>query len=270
VADELVFRTDLYRGTAAYYDRYRSPYPHELFDDLCRRHPVSGHGRLLDLACGVGHIALPLAGHFEEVLAVDQESEMVDFGREKASAAGASNITWAVGAAESIPLAGSFELITVGNAFHRMKRRAVAERMLAWLQPGGAAALVWGSGPWRGGRDWQRAADELINRWLAKLGAGDRVPADWEAAMDRDPHERVLADVGFDYVGSFKFSVAETWTVESLTGYMYSTAGLNRGALGDQLGAFEAELAEVLLSHSPADRFEVQTSYAYELARKSS
>lgn len=267
MAEELFFRSDLFRGTAPYYDRYRAPYPQVLFDDLCGRLPISGRGRLLDLACGTGHIAFPLATRFKEVVAIDQEAEMVAFGAAKASKAGVENITWTAGSVETASVHGSFELITIGNAFHRVKRRVVAERMLTWLQPGGGAALVWGSGPWRGGLDWQRAADELIKRWIANL-AGDRVPADWEAVMDRDPHERILAEAGFDYAGRFEFSAEETWTVQSLTGYMYSTSGLNREALGGQIGAFERELADLLLSHNASDRFEVAASYAFELARK--
>jgi SAM-dependent methyltransferase len=268
MSEELFFRTDLFRGTAPYYDRYRSPYPQPLFDGLCGRLPVSGRGRLLDLACGTGYIAFPLASRFKEVVAIDQEAEMVAFGAAKAAEAGVENITWAAGSAETAPVSGPFELITIGNAFHRVKRRVVAERMLAWLQPGGGVALVWGSGPWRGGLEWQRAADELIRRWLAKLGAEDRVPADWEAVIDRTPHEQILAEAGFDYAGRFDFSAEETWTVQSLTGYMYSTSGLNREALGGQIGAFERELADLLLSHNASDRFEVAVSYAYELARK--
>jgi trans-aconitate methyltransferase len=61
---ESIFRTDLYRGTAAFYARFRPPYPASLLEDLAARLPVSGRGRLLDLACGTGQAALPLAKRF--------------------------------------------------------------------------------------------------------------------------------------------------------------------------------------------------------------
>ncbi len=52
------FRSDLYKGTARYYDSYRVPYPATLLDDLAIRAGLSGAGRLLDLACGLrsGHL----------------------------------------------------------------------------------------------------------------------------------------------------------------------------------------------------------------------
>lgn len=265
---DLSFRTDLYRGTAPYYDRYRRPYPGALLDDLSRRAAVSGSGRLLDLACGTGQVASALAGRFAEVVALDQEPGSVAFGRAKAEAAGVTNIAWATGAAETAQLEGPFEMVAVGNAFHRLDRPAVAARMFSWLAPGGTAVLLWGGIPGRGDQPWQRAMSGLFEEWIARLGVSDRVPAGWEQAMDRYPHSRVLAEAGFDYVGRFDFVAEQTWTVESLTGFGYSTSFLNRAALGDRSTDFERELADLLASHEPTGIFHESTDYAYELAVK--
>src|SRR5258708_1838492 len=75
--DGIRFRRDLYRGTAAYYDKYRLPYPPALIDDLVARTALSGAGRLVDLACGPGLVAFALCSHFAEVWAVDQEADMI-------------------------------------------------------------------------------------------------------------------------------------------------------------------------------------------------
>jgi SAM-dependent methyltransferase len=237
-------------------------------DDLCERLPVSGTGRLLDLACGTGQIAFPLAGKFAETWAVDQEAESVAYGRAKADERGIANITWVTGAAESVELDRPFELISVGNAFHRLNRRLVAERMYSWLQPGGGAALLWGGLPWAGARPWQKAMAELFEDWMVKTGTTDRVPAGWEAAIDQDPNEQLLGGAGFDYVGSFDFSVEQTWTVEMLTGFVYSTSVLNRAVLGDRIPEFEGEVAERLVPFGPDGTFELVANYAYEVARR--
>ncbi len=265
---ELSFRADLYGGTAPYYDCYRPPYPDALFDDLCQRLPVSGAGRLLDLACGTGQMALPLARRFTEVWAVDQELGMVAYGRDKAEAAGVTNIRWVAASAETVTLAGRFELVAVGNAFHRFHRAVVAERVHSWLQPGGGLALVWGGLPWEGVEAWQRAVTALLKGWVAKVGATDRVPSGWQQVMDRHPHEQVLLEAGFEYVGKFEFVVEQAWTVETLTGFVYSTSFLNRDVLGDRATAFERDLAEVLQSHVLDGVFHESTRYAYQLARK--
>jgi SAM-dependent methyltransferase len=261
------FRTDLYRGTAPYYDRYRAAYPGALFDDLRQRSAVTGPGRMLDLACGTGQIAIPLGQHFHSVCAVDQEPETVAYGRAKAERLGVTNITWVTGSAETVVLGGPFDLITIGNAFHRLNRAVVAERALAWLKPGGSVAVIWGDVPWRGDRPWQRAMEETFLEWAAKTGATDRVPAGWEAAMTSDPHEQVLRRAGFDYAGTFVWAVEQTWTVESLAGYLYSTSVLNRTVLGHRSDEFEKEFTERLLPYATDGRFYESANYAYELAR---
>ncbi|MFF4213285.1 hypothetical protein ACFYZE_28865 [Streptomyces sp. NPDC001796] len=64
---EVRFEPGLYQGTAAYYDRFRLPYPDAMISDLVRRTTPSGSGRLLDLASGTGQFAFPLRGWFAEV-----------------------------------------------------------------------------------------------------------------------------------------------------------------------------------------------------------
>src|SRR5437899_4324455 len=72
------FPVDAFAGTATYYVRYRVPYPAGLLKDLTARTGITGEGRLLDLACGPGRIALALVSSFREVWAIDREAEMVE------------------------------------------------------------------------------------------------------------------------------------------------------------------------------------------------
>ncbi|GAQ58817.1 class I SAM-dependent methyltransferase [Streptomyces acidiscabies] len=97
------FRPDLYRGTAGYYDCFRLAYPDTMLTDLIRRTSPSGHGRLLDLACGTGQLAFPLRAGFAEVWAVDAEADMGEVVRAKVEAGGdvADVEVGAVGAASS-------------------------------------------------------------------------------------------------------------------------------------------------------------------------
>ncbi len=103
---------------------------------------------------------------------------------------------------------------------------------------------------------------------MARVGATDRVPAGREAAIEKDPHAEVLRRAGFDYGGRFEFSVQQTWTVESLTGFAYSTSFLNHEALGDRLVAFERDLADRLAPYEAEGTFGLVAGYAYDLARR--
>jgi 2-polyprenyl-3-methyl-5-hydroxy-6-metoxy-1,4-benzoquinol methylase len=133
-------RADAFAGAAEDYARYRLPYPAALLSDLTRRAGLSGHGRLLDLACGPGRVALALAGMFREVDAVDLEPEMIAEARRQAGQRGVSKVRWSVGRAEDFEAsAGSYELVTVGEAFHRLDQQRVAAK----VSPGWRPAARW-------------------------------------------------------------------------------------------------------------------------------
>ena len=262
------FRTDLYAGTAEHYDRFRPSYPAALIDHLRARVPVGPASRVLDLACGTGQVAFALAGHVREVVAVDQEREFVAFGTRKAARLGVTNVRWVAGAAEDVALAGDFDLVAVGNAFHRLEREAVARRLVAHLRPRGCVALLWSDSASRGDRDWQRVLHETLAGWTELVGARDRVPAGWEEAIVRDPHEAVLRRAGLVDDGSFEFTAVERWSVDSLVGFTFSTSVLSRAALGDHAGEFEADVRRRLLACQDDGAFEQDVSYAYQLARR--
>ena len=268
MAAEPRYRKDLFKGTADYYDRFRPPYPPPLLEDLRARVPLGGTGRLLDLACGTGQVAFALAADVAEVWAVDQETELIELGTRKAQRLGVTNIRWIAAAAEDVALEGAFGLVAVGNAFHRLDRDAVARRIVPHLSARGCVVLLWGGTPWRGDRRWQQVLDDTLERWRDAVGAHDRVPEGWQEVIDRDPHERVLRRAGLSYEGEFEFSLVERWSVESLTGFVYSTSFLNRAVLGHHADAFEHDLRRQLLACCPGGVFEQDLTFAYELARR--
>jgi SAM-dependent methyltransferase len=269
MADEVRFATDLFRGTADAYERYRLPYPATMIADLVRRAQVSGHGRLLDLACGPGQLAFPLRGWFAEVWAADQEPDMVAAVRARAATAGTGDLRPVVSSAETLDAQPEyFELAVVGNAFHRLDRDLVAGRIFGWLQPGGHLALCWSSQPWNGEQSWQRALAAALDRWKAALGAETRIPAGWEEARSRRPDSAVLSDAGFELAGSHEFTIDHRWTVPELAGLIRSTSFLPAPVLADQGPAFDADLAASLHPHTDDGGFTETVSFIYDLARK--
>src|SRR5262245_7424022 len=206
-----------FTGTASYYARYRPAYPEAFLSDLRSRASTSGHGAMLDLACGPGRVAIPMAPYFGNVLAVDVEPEMIAVGEQEASARSVANIEWRVARAENLELApGSLELITIGEAFHRLDQSLILEHALRWLEPRGALATLGGEPVWRGNEKWKRVLADVVNTWT-----GQEVDTNWGT-----PTEELRA-AGFtveDHVWGFE----KTWTCESIVGFMYSTSIASR------------------------------------------
>jgi ubiquinone/menaquinone biosynthesis C-methylase UbiE len=270
----LEFRRDLYRGTARYYDRFRLPYPRPLIEDLARRAGASGedaagHGRLLDLACGTGQLAFALRGYFGEVWAVDQEPGMIEVVTDKIRAAGIGNMRPLVASAEGLAAPeATFDLVVIGNAFHRMRRETVAANVLRWLRPRGLLALVWSRGPSDGGQPWQRVLAATMARWQERARAKDRIPSGYQADRNERPDGAILHDTGFELAGYQEFLVTHEWVPETLTGYLFSTSVLSRVALGGLAAGFEHDVRRELLSCDPSGRFEQVIDFALELARR--
>lgn len=266
---DLEFRPDLYDGAAGDYDRFRVPYPKALTDDLAARSAATGTGVLLDLACGTGQITFALRDRFAEVWAVDQEPDMVRVVGEKATALGATNIRRIVSAAEQLSApAGTFDLIAMGNAFHRLRRRRIAASAFNWLRPGGFLALLWGGGPCPGTAAWQQALSAANDRWKARPGVDGRIPAEWESERAETPDEAILGDCGFEPIGRYTFSVDHEWTADTLIGHAYSTSVLSRAALGGLAADFEADVRRELAASDAVGRFRQVIEFAYDLFRK--
>ncbi len=262
------FRADLYRGTARFYDEFRPAYPQPLLDDLIVRARITGAGRLLDLACGTGQITFGLAANFVEIWAVDQEPEAVEFARAKARRDGVDNVRWIAGRAEDVEADGLFELVAIGNAIHRLQRRVIAESAMRWLVPGGHLALLWGNPPWNGSQQWQQVLADTMHRWTREAATTERVPANLDQHLAEEPDTTVLAAAGFTIVGAFDFAIPYEWSVEKLTGFMYSTSVLSQPALGRSVQAFERDVHARLLAVEPAGVFREEISFSYTLARR--
>jgi len=262
------FRADLYRGTSADYDRFRLRYPAALIEDLCRRAAVTGAGRLLDLACGPGTVTFALCDRFAEVCAVDLEPDAIEFAASKAHELGVRNVQWKVGRADDVGDDTAFELVTIGNAFHRLDRPRIAARTVEWLAEGGHLAVLWSSTPINGPAPWQREVAELVVEWMDRVDAHDRLPADLEAHLTQHPNAEVLEDAGLVVLGHHEFLARHDWSADSIAGFVYSTSLLSRVVLGDRTDEFEHEVRRRLHEIDPSGVYTEDVSFAYDLARR--
>jgi SAM-dependent methyltransferase len=264
------FRADLFRGTALSYDAYRPTYPRDLIDDLAARSGADGTGRLLDLACGTGHVAFALRDRFAEVWAVDQEPDMIELASLKAAATGhGPPLLLRTCAAEELAAPEqSFDLVTIGNAFHRLRRQQVADRVLRWLRPGGYLALLWGGSPVEGGAPWQQTLQATMQSWHDRNGVAHQLPPGYQAAREATPDLSILRAAGFEVIGRFEFAYTHEWTLAEIAGYLASTSVWSAASLGAAAPQFDADLRRELGGYRADGRFRQDATFAYDLARR--
>lgn len=248
---------DLFHGTAYYYAQYRIPYPEDFLAEIRNRTHISGKGRLLDLGCGTGEIAIPMAPFFREVLAVDINSEMLAEAKSKSDRLDIGDIQWISRNAEQFTAErNSFELITIGAAFHWMNRNTIAQNARNWLLPG-QPITIWGyNSIWTGTADWNSIVRRIIQKWLGKkrrAGSGE-----FDTALD--PHEIILTKLNYK-IDEVKFDFDFTWTIDHLIGYLYSTSFASHKLLGAKQHAFEADMRDALLNYDTSGKYKEKLKF---------
>jgi SAM-dependent methyltransferase len=161
------------------YERGRTGWPPEVLDGL------GGEGAL-DLAAGTGKLTRLLVDRFAHVVAVEPSDAMRAVGRRVVPQA-----EWLAGTAEEIPLPdGSFDAVSVGEAYHWFDAMRAAAEIARVLRPGGTVLIVFND--WEGSYEPALPAKALaaIEEVAERTGPGGRAKIDaggWRAGLAEAP-----------------------------------------------------------------------------------
>lgn len=249
---------DLFKGTASYYARYRHKFPAEFFSYVVEKFKLDGTGRMLDLGCGTGQLAIPLARYFEEAVGLDPEPEMLSQAELEAEKAGVKNIRWLEGGSADLPdlqpQLGQFRLVTMGNAFHWMDQAATLANLDEIVEPGGGLVIT-GIGSTttfdEATEGWQNVMTGIVKKWLGetrRAGSGTYQPP-------TERFEQILARSPFSQVERFEMNDTRLLTIDEIIGLLYSTSYASKAVLGDKQIRVEQEIRETLAQLNPAGTF---------------
>lgn len=260
-----------YREAARYY-KARPPYAAVLRPALAKRLGWDGTGRLLDIGCGPGVVALELASSFSQVVGLDPEESMLMEARAATPTTDRHKVAWVQARAENIPALdlGRFQAVTLAQSFHWTDQHSVAEIVYDSLVPGGSMLLIhheapsFGPGvPWTVGTGEPGGAPErpahppipheVIEQLLVGwLGRG-KPPPDPNREPYRDllartrfgPPERLLLPGRADLVR----------TVDEVIDNYLSTSFAAPDLFGDRLQQFRSALSSELHQHTDTGCF---------------
>ena len=260
--------SSLFRGASVYYERGRLPYAAGFVETLASALELDGGGRLLDVGCGPGIVALALAPHFAEVVGLDPDEDMLAEAGRQAERRGVANARWVAGRAEDLPAGlGRFRTVVFAQSFHWTDRDRVAATVLAMLEPGGA--LVHMSDLKDASRESaprplppsaahpappEAAIRDLVRRYLGPgLRAGQGMRPDGGPGRDED----AVARAGFE---SFARHVVPAGQVversaDDVVAWVFSLSSSAPHLFGDRLPDFEQDLRALLRQASPDGLF---------------
>jgi SAM-dependent methyltransferase len=263
--EDWIWDETVFAGTAKYYRQGRKPYAPGLANALAKQLELDGHGRLLDVGCGPGTVALRLAHLFDRVIGIDSDPGMVDEAARAAAEVQVTSATWVQMRAEELPASlGTFRVISFGQSFHWMDRPKVAATVRQMLDSNGAVVQVdlWHatppghelpSGPYPAVPE--AAIDDLRCRWLgpdrrAGLGCRNTSPDGEDQVFQRagfEPEEVVIVPDG---------RILER-SAEDVVAWVLSTSSTAPHLFGNRLDSFVSDLRSLLLDASPDGKFSV-------------
>jgi SAM-dependent methyltransferase len=265
--EDWVWDATLFEGTAEYYRRGRIPYAEALASSLASALDLDGNGRLLDVGCGPGIIALRLAHLFQAVIGLDPDAGMLEEAQRAAREHRSTNVSWVRQRAEDLPAGlGTFRVITFAQSFHWMDRPKVARAVRSMIQPHGAVVQI---DPGRDGMAGDQRSDphpavpfEAIDSLRRSYLGPDRRAGQGFRNTSPSGEDMIFQAAGF--LPEVRVSVPDTRvldrTTDDVVSWVFSASSTAPHLFGDRLGQFEADLRALLDQASPSGHFSVPLS----------
>jgi len=228
-----------FQSTVPHYVAGRLRYPPPLIAAVAKALALQGTGRLLDLGCGPGFLAIAFAPYLAEVVAMDPEPEMLAAAR--AAAAGEpGRFSFVLGGSGDLgPALGRFALVTMGRSFHWMDRPRTLAVLDTMIEPAGGVALF---------ADRQPRVPE--NAWHEVWRATRDRYAERDPRPDDRAHESVLRRSAFSQVRRLTERYRRRTSIDALVARALSSSTTSPEWLGAKREAFEAELRAGLLPYA--------------------
>jgi 2-polyprenyl-6-hydroxyphenyl methylase/3-demethylubiquinone-9 3-methyltransferase len=157
--------------------------------DECAMRPLAGKSAL-DVGCGAGLLAEPLARMGAAVTAIDAANELIEAAKAHAAGAGLA-IDYRCAAVEDLP--GQFDLVTAMEVIeHVADPQSFVTSLAARLAPGGLLLL---STPNR--TAWSKLLTITLAEGLGQIPKGTH---DFEAFIDPDAMRGLLAKAGLEVI----------------------------------------------------------------------
>jgi SAM-dependent methyltransferase len=235
-----------FQSTAKHYVAGRPPYAPTLIERVARRCGLRRTHRILDLACGPGQLALDFSKFVSSVMAIDPEPEMLDVARAAAREKAARNIEFIQASAGDLgPHLDSFQIVTIGRAFHWMDRVDTLARLDSLIEPGGAVVLFGDSHPELPDNGWHPKYRAL----LARYSDGD---AGWQRrrAPGWIPHEAILLASPFPMLERIGVIEQRQVAVDQLVDRAFSMSSTSHKRLRAKAKALAEEIRKLMLVYA--------------------
>ncbi|MFI6817642.1 class I SAM-dependent methyltransferase [Nonomuraea sp. NPDC050328] len=243
-----------FRGEVAdLYHQYRRGYPPAVIGSLVESFGLTGDDTVVDLGCGTGQLALPIAAKVRAVVGLDPEPDMLLRARRAADEQGVANVSWMIGADTDLPALGrllgrgTVGAVTIGQALHWMDHDTLFPALAPLVRPGGGVAVLANGTPlWQQDTAWSRALRDFLEQWRGRkltrtCGTDEESRRRYGASLAAAGFE--VRETGFDYTDELDLG--------RIVGSVYSALAVDELPAPDRRASFAEQVRGALEPYAP-------------------
>jgi len=257
-----------YSGTYEYYVKYRPSIPEEVINIIVKHFDIKPSDRILDIGCGTGQLALAMEGKCSEMVCLDPDSEMLKQAKQ-ATKDSKIRLVWINRSAEYLgklkEKLGIFKVAISSRAFHRMNQDQVLKDLDELIEENGGVVAFSDRVLWGGDKEWQQAVKRVIQKYLGEK----RRTRKGKFKESDELWENIFARSVFRFIKTHDVPIVRKWDIESIIGYVLSTAFAAPHLFGNQVDRFKEEVKSILLSINPKGVFQENAVWWIVLGSKS-
>jgi ubiquinone/menaquinone biosynthesis C-methylase UbiE len=262
------FGDDVFAGTAKYYSKFRAQYPVQIFDDIISIFNLDGHGRLLDLGCGTGELAIPLAQYFKNVVAVDPDAAMLNEASKKSAKQRIMNIDWQRASSRNLSrITGSFKLVTMGQSFHWMDGETVLKHLYDLVEAKGGVVIIGSVQTKQNGLSTSK--DKIIKELIWKyLGPKRRAGKHIYKPTGESWEKELFPNSKFAEFKKYNYEIEISRSIDQVIGNLFSMSWASKNLLGSNTEKFENDLRQKLAQLAGHKKFVDNVEFSMYVLRK--
>lgn len=256
----------LFEGTAEYYRQHRSGVPADVAVILVEATSPRRPRTLLDVGTGTGFVVEALQAHFDDVLGIDIDPDLLQVARDAVHPRPGQRLRFVEASAEDFeaPNGWTADLVTICRTFHWLDRSAVLARLDQLVTADGVVAIFGDNSIWAANAAWKREIKTILAEFLGeqrRAGEGDylRPSRSYTDDLDESPFSNWTQVV---------VPVRRTRTLDSVIGYLHSTSFAAPRLFGDRMEEFDRALRERLPEHAVDRAFVDENEFGILLARR--
>ena len=236
------------------YDKYRPRYPEEMYDFLKDKFELNETSYILDIACGTGIVTRELARISPHTYGVDRAAGMLKIAEETVKKAGLK-VIFRDGAAEDTGLPdNTFDLITVGQAFHWFDLEPTFTEFDRLLKPNGSLAVFWNNIKTINESYYQKVLG-LVKKFNPNFKPNYRYSWDTQGKPAPDTENNLRESEIFKEIEVHSFPNLIEYDFDKYVGFFYSKSYVGGTLSSKEFEKFVEEMKMVLSEYFPSGRF---------------